>query len=649
MGEGVKALLAKPIKLADQVAKQSGSGQCLRPECKELRARAEKLAEVLRQAARADLYERPAERIVAGTLQALAKAGGMSARCFESHSRLRRFLTFNPVSGFPRTLALLDTAIEDVAWLIRISSPRADADANGAHDDDDDLRGLPNIAQNEPILFLIWDHIARLHTGSLAVRADSASTLASLARDNPHFSKLIVEEDGIAPLVKLLKEGTDDGQEAAATALGFLGRDEGSVEKLLHAGVCSVYSAALKEPPMRVQAAAAEAIASLAHQSPRCQDLFAQNNAVRHLVGHLAAGTIQEHSRYSVGGSSTRHAAPPPPEHMRSLHSVVLASTPSMLPGVSGHSANEPPSSSEGSNGRNNQMQSAAAGRTTTSRVTAPPPSRPQLSSNGSSGRGPRETEDPANQGAHEGHGGEGSVEACPRPSGSLQEHNRVPRAPLLRQAPREGRRRRRHAPAVLLRHGDHGDHPRSRAQPRAAAVCIQAKLPAGQGRGRAAALHCAQGGVRRPAAAPVHHLAGLPVAHVHCERDARDRPAGTAARRPRASGGQGGHRGAHQVRVHGEPPAREPLQGHRRRRRGTAPRPARVPRGRAADRGAHIALLHRAACPGERGGGAGRGARRAPVGVEAVAIGAGPARRATAVGSQGPVRSLPVQGVDHL
>lgn len=147
---------------------------------------------------------------------------------------------------------------------------------------------------------------------------------------------------------------------------------------------------------MRVQAAAAEAIASLAHQSPRCQDLFAQNNAVRHLVGHLAAGTIQEHSRYSVGGSSTRHAAPPPPEHMRSLHSVVLASTPSMLPGVSGYSSNEPPNSSEGSNGRNNQTQSAAAGRTTTSRVTAPPPSRPQLSSNGSSGRGPRETEDPA-------------------------------------------------------------------------------------------------------------------------------------------------------------------------------------------------------------------------------------------------------------
>uniref|UniRef100_A0ACD5X4L5 Uncharacterized protein n=1 Tax=Avena sativa TaxID=4498 RepID=A0ACD5X4L5_AVESA len=396
MGEGMKTMLAKPIKLADQVAKQSGSGQCFRPECKDLRARAEKLAEVLRQAARADLYERPAERIVNGTVQALAKASAMATRCFESHSRLRRFLSFNPVSGFPRTLALLDTALEDVAWLIRISSPRPDADGG---DDDDDLRGMPNIAQNDPILFLIWDHIARLHTGSLAVRTDSASTLASLARDNPHFAKLIVEEEGVVPLVRLLKEGTDDGQEAAATALGLLGRDEGSVDRLLHAGVCAVYAATLKEPPMRVQAAVAEAIASLAHHSKICQDLFAQNNSVRYLVSHLAAGTIQEHSRYSVAGSSSRNTAPPPPEPMRSLHSVVLASTPSMLPGTSTYSASEP---SEASNGgqqpaRSNQMQSAAAGRTTTNRVTAAaPPGRPQLSSNGSSGRGSREAEDPA-------------------------------------------------------------------------------------------------------------------------------------------------------------------------------------------------------------------------------------------------------------
>ncbi|CAL4913522.1 unnamed protein product [Urochloa decumbens] len=387
MGEGAKALLAKPIQLADQVAQQAGY-QCLRTDCTELRARAKSLAELLRQAARADLYERPASRVMADTERALVKAAGMAARCFQSHSRLRRFFTLNPVSGLPRTLAMLDTALEDIDWLIRISSPQTAGD-----DDDGDLRGLPNIAQNEPVLAMIWDNIARLHTGGLAARADAAATLASLARDNPHYAKGIIEEDGVPPLVKLLKEGTDDGQEAAAMALGLLFRDEESVEKLLHTGVCSVFAAALKEPPMRVQAAVADAIASLASHSVKCQDLFAQNYAVRHLVGHLAAGTIQEHSRYSVGGYGSRTAptAPAAPAAMNSLdklHSVVLAKSRSVRQGGPGSS---PPT---------NQMQSvvksAIAAKTTSTSLAAPPPGRPHLSSNGSSGRGSREAEDPA-------------------------------------------------------------------------------------------------------------------------------------------------------------------------------------------------------------------------------------------------------------
>ncbi|RLN43151.1 uncharacterized protein C2845_PM01G09080 [Panicum miliaceum] len=397
MGERAKAMLAKPIQLADQVAQQAGY-QCLRTDCTELRARAKNLADLLRQAARADLYERPAARVMADTERALAKAAGMAARCFQSHSRLRRFFTLNPVSGLPRTIALLDTALEDIDWLIRISSPQAD--------DDGDLRGLPNIAQNEPVLAMIWDNIARLHTGGLAARADAAATLASLARDNPHYAKYIIEEDGVPPLVKLLKEGTDDGQEAAATALGLLCRDEESVEKLLHTGVCSVFAAALKEPPMRVQAAVADAIATLAQHSHKCQELFAQNYAVRHLVSHLAAGTIQEHSKYSVGGYGSR-STPTAAAAMTSLdklHSVVLAKSRSVRQGGPGSSTNELPNPSEASNGqqqrgRSKQMQSvvksAIAAKTTTN-VAAPPPGRSQLNSNGSSGRGSREAEDPA-------------------------------------------------------------------------------------------------------------------------------------------------------------------------------------------------------------------------------------------------------------
>jgi hypothetical protein len=61
--------------------------QCLRADYTELRSRAMKLAELLRQAARVELYERPAARIMADMERALHKAAGMATRCFQSHSR----------------------------------------------------------------------------------------------------------------------------------------------------------------------------------------------------------------------------------------------------------------------------------------------------------------------------------------------------------------------------------------------------------------------------------------------------------------------------------------------------------------------------------------------------------------------------------
>ncbi|GJN20333.1 hypothetical protein PR202_gb07699 [Eleusine coracana subsp. coracana] len=336
---------------------------------------------------------------MAGATQALTKASALAARCARGHPRLRSLFTLGPAAGFPRALAALDTALEDVAWLLRISSPHHH-DGAGGDGDDDVLLGLPNIAQNEPILFFIWDHVARLHTGSPATRTDSAANLASLARDNQHFAKLIIEEDGVPPLLKLLKEGTDEGQEHAARALGLLGCDAESVDKLVQAGVCSAFATALKEPPMHVQAAVAEAIAMLANRSTTCQELFAQNNAVRYLVGHLASGTIQEHSRYSVSSSSLRNnvAAPQP---MKSLHSVVLAKTHSMrhsgdraTEDVQRHGSRARCKKKSNAVGVHSAMAAKTAAKTNTN-GSLHPPFKPQLGTSGSSGRGAREMEDP--------------------------------------------------------------------------------------------------------------------------------------------------------------------------------------------------------------------------------------------------------------
>lgn len=304
MGDGVKQILAKPIQLADQVTKLADDAHSFRAECQELKGKTERLAALLRQAARAELYERPARRIMDDTEQVLDKALALVAKC-RANGLMKRMFTIIPAVSFRKMSIGLDNSIGDVSWLLRVSA---------AGDEDGDMHlGLPPIAQNEPILFLIWEQIATLHTGSLDARADAAASLVSLARDNERYGKLIIEEDGVGPLLRLVKEGRLEGQEYAARALGLLGRDPESVEQMVLAGVCSVFSKVLKESPMKVQAMVAWAVSELAANHPKCQDVFAQNNVVRLLVGHLAFETVQEHSKYTI------------PPKVTSIHSVVMA------------------------------------------------------------------------------------------------------------------------------------------------------------------------------------------------------------------------------------------------------------------------------------------------------------------------------------
>ncbi|KAG6491254.1 hypothetical protein ZIOFF_052591 [Zingiber officinale] len=157
--------------------------------------------------------------------------------------------------------------------------------------------------------------IATLLICSLDSRADAAASLVSLARDNERYGKLIIEEDGVGPLLRLIKEGHLEGQESAAHAIGLLARYPDSVEAMVLAGVCSTFAKVLKEGPMKVQAMVAWSLSELAASHPKCQDVFAQNNVVRLLVGHLAFETVQEHSKYTI------------PSKGLSIHSVVMANS----------------------------------------------------------------------------------------------------------------------------------------------------------------------------------------------------------------------------------------------------------------------------------------------------------------------------------
>ncbi|XAR59814.1 hypothetical protein NMG60_11015792 [Bertholletia excelsa] len=308
MADIVKQILAKPIQLADQVTKAAENVNYNRTECAEIKAKTEKLAGLLRQAARAsnDLYERPTRRIIDDTEQVLDKALGLVFKC--RVNGLRRVFTIIPQAAFRKTSQQLENSIGDVSWLLRVSAP--------ADDRDDEYLGLPPIAANEPILCLIWEQIAILCSGTNEERSDAAASLVSLARDNDRYGKLIIEEGGVAPLLKLAKEGKTEGQENAARAIGLLGRDPESVQQIVNADACSVFAKILKDGNMKVQVVVAWAVSELAANHPKCQDHFAQNNTIRLLVRHLAFETIQEHSKYAITSKQDM-----------SIHSVIMANS----------------------------------------------------------------------------------------------------------------------------------------------------------------------------------------------------------------------------------------------------------------------------------------------------------------------------------
>ncbi|KAK1633118.1 hypothetical protein QYE76_007433 [Lolium multiflorum] len=299
--DDLKQILARPIQLSDQVIKTSDEAYTFRQECTDLKSKVERLATLLRQAARADLYERPARRIFDDTEKALDKALALVDKC-RAHGLVRRVFTIIPAGSFKKMSNQLDNSTGDLSWLLRVSASASSDDFDDAH------IGLPPIAQNEPILFLIWEQIAVLYTGDLDARADAAASLVSLARDSDRYSKLIIEEDGVPPLLRLVKEGRPEGQESAALAIGLLGRDPECVEQIVLAGACAAFAKVLKDGPMKVQAMVAWAVSELAANHPKCQDAFAQHNVIRLLVGHLAFETVQEHSKYAITSKLSIHS-----------------------------------------------------------------------------------------------------------------------------------------------------------------------------------------------------------------------------------------------------------------------------------------------------------------------------------------------------
>lgn len=240
--------LVYPIQLTELVRKTVEEVDSFKQECVDMNKRVETLGKLLRQAARfsstnaAGLYESPTKRIMAEVEKTLEKSCALVKKCKRS-GMLRRVITITKPSDFKKLYQHLENSIVDVRWLLNIS-------ASG--DDRPDFAGLPPIASTDPILAMVWEHVSIVHVGTPGEREEAASYLADLAKDSRN-GKIIVEEGGVQPLLRLLREGTETGQEEAARALGCLAATPERVGKMRMEGAISVFVQILGHGSMKVQ------------------------------------------------------------------------------------------------------------------------------------------------------------------------------------------------------------------------------------------------------------------------------------------------------------------------------------------------------------------------------------------------------------
>ncbi|KAM7269726.1 hypothetical protein ACFE04_025223 [Oxalis oulophora] len=306
--EGDKRLadeLSYPILLAERVILAAEEAESFKIECGEVAKQANRLADMIRHVVRStsliqSLYERPIRRVASESAKNLERALTLVRRC-RHHSVFYRLFSITSAADFRKLSAQLDGSIGDLKWILRIYDTENSGFIGGGG-----VGGLPPIATNDPILSWVWSYIAFIYLGELRSRIDSANGLASLARDNDRNKGMIVEEGGVVPLLKLLKEGSSpEAQIAAIHALYNLSDDEDRVRRVVNEGGVSIIVNVLNESVMRVQIEAARLVARMVERSLIAQEDFAREHVIRPLVTLLAIEISEDDSPLFLSGKQT--------------------------------------------------------------------------------------------------------------------------------------------------------------------------------------------------------------------------------------------------------------------------------------------------------------------------------------------------------
>ncbi|PON99027.1 Coatomer beta subunit [Trema orientale] len=295
--------LSYPILLSERVRSAVDEAESFKLECSEVGKHVDRISQMLRTLVRfatttPSLYERPVRRVVAEVSKNLERALTLVRKC-KHQSVLRRVVSITSAADFRKLFALLESSVGDMKWLLGIFDSDNGGGGGGG------IVSLPPIASNDPIISWVWSSIASIQMGQLQDRIEAANQLASLAQDNDRNKKIIVEEDGVSPLLKLLKEGSSpEAQIAAAAALCNLANEEERVRTIVNEVGVPLIVQVLGDSPMRVQTRVASLVARMAEHDPVAQDDFARENVIRPLVTLLSFEAFVEDSKLHPGKQS---------------------------------------------------------------------------------------------------------------------------------------------------------------------------------------------------------------------------------------------------------------------------------------------------------------------------------------------------------
>ncbi|XVE85143.1 hypothetical protein DITRI_Ditri17bG0068200 [Diplodiscus trichospermus] len=291
------------ILLADRVRSAADEAESFKVDCGEVGKQVDRLSQMLRTLVRfttsvQSLYERPIRRVVSEVSKNLERALTLVRKC-KRQSILRRVVRITSATDFRKVLSLLDASTGDMKWLMGVLDTENNGSASGI------FLAMPPIASNDPIISWVWSYIATVQMGQLTDRIEAANYLASLAQDNDRNKKITVEEGGVPPLLKLLKENSStEAQIAAANALLVLANEEERVRSIVDEMGVPVVIQVLGDSPMKVQIPVAKLVARMAEHDSGAQEDFARENVIRPLVTLLSFETFVEDSMTQLSKQS---------------------------------------------------------------------------------------------------------------------------------------------------------------------------------------------------------------------------------------------------------------------------------------------------------------------------------------------------------